>query len=102
MKATRRRTRSTDPLASDAAVESLLEQLRTSLPDLIPQSRKDLSSMLNAVRGLYMRQPAESNRGRPARYTREQLLRVDSVLRDLLAIVESTRNRSEEHTSELQ
>lgn len=85
MKATRRRTRRTDPLASPATVESLLEQLRTSLPDLIPKSRKDLSSLLNAVRGLYMRQPAESNRGRPARYMREQLLRVDSVLRELLA-----------------
>jgi hypothetical protein len=32
-----------------------------------------------------MRQPSESKRGRPARYTREQLLRVDSTLRDLLA-----------------
>jgi hypothetical protein len=31
-----------------------------------------------------MRQPSESNRGRPARYTREQLLRVDSQLRELL------------------
>jgi hypothetical protein len=32
-----------------------------------------------------MRQPTETKRGRPARYTREQLLRVDSALRDLLA-----------------
>jgi hypothetical protein len=32
-----------------------------------------------------MRQPTESRRGRPARYTREQLLRVDSKLRELLA-----------------
>jgi hypothetical protein len=32
-----------------------------------------------------MRQPSESKRGRPARYTREELLRVDSRLRDLLA-----------------
>jgi hypothetical protein len=31
-----------------------------------------------------MRQPSETKRGRPARYTREQLLRVDSALRDLL------------------
>jgi hypothetical protein len=37
------------------------------------------------VRGLYLRQPTESRRGRPARYTREQLLRVDSRLRDLLS-----------------
>src|SRR4051812_9954841 len=46
---------------------------------------QELSSLLNSVRGLYMRQPSESNRGRPARYAREQLLRVDSVLRDILA-----------------
>jgi hypothetical protein len=85
LKATRRRTRRTDPLASAEAVEAVLDSLRSSLPDLIPCSRKNLSSLLNSVRGLYMRQPTETKRGRPARYTREQLLRVDSVLRDLLA-----------------
>ena len=84
MKATRRRSRRTDPLASAIAVESVLEHLRSSLPDIIPRSRKNLVSLLNSVRGLYMRQPAEARRGRPARYTREQLLRVDSALRDLL------------------
>jgi hypothetical protein len=41
-----------------------------------------------------MRQPTESNRGRPARYTREQLLRVDSVLRDLLSRETSISVRS--------
>ena len=85
MKATRRRTRRTDPLASVTAVEAVLDSLRTSLPDIIPRSPKNLSSLLNSVRGLYMRRPSETKRGRPARYTREQLLRVDSVLRDLLA-----------------
>lgn len=85
MKATKRRTRRPDPLASAEAVESMLALLRTSLPDIIPRSHKNLSSLLNSVRGLYMRQPSESNRGRPARYTREQLLRVDSKLRELLA-----------------
>lgn len=84
MKANRRRTRRPDPLGSAAAVEAVLDSLRVSLPELIPSPRKNLSSLLNAVRGLYMRQPAESNRGRPPRYTREQLLRVDSVLRELL------------------
>ena len=85
MKATRRRTRHPDPLASAAAVETLLDSLRAYLPDLIPRSHKNLSSLLNSVRGLYMRQPSESRRGRPARYTRDALLRVDSALRDLLA-----------------
>ena len=85
MKATRRRTRRVDPLASAESVGRVLEHLRSSLPELIPRSHKSLSSLLNSVRGLYMRQPSESKRGRPARYTREQLLRVDSTLRDLLA-----------------
>lgn len=85
MKVTRRRTRRPDPLASAAAIEAVLASLRTSLPDLIPRSHKNLSSLLNSVRGLYMRQPTETNRGRPARYTREQLLRVDSQLREILS-----------------
>jgi hypothetical protein len=85
LKATKRRTRRTDPLAPAVAVEAVLDSLRTSLPDLIPRSRKNLSSLLNSVRGLYMRRPSETKRGRPARYTREELLRVDSRLRDLLA-----------------
>lgn len=85
MKATRRRTRRPDPLASSEGIERVLEDLSTSLPDLIPRQHKKLSSLLNSVRGLYMRQPSETKRGRPARYTREQLLRVDSVLRELLA-----------------
>lgn len=94
MKATRRRTRRADPLASAAAIEAVLASLSTSLPDLIPRSRKTLSSLLNSVRGLYMRQPTESNRGRPARYTREQLLRVDSSLRNILSRETSISVRS--------
>jgi hypothetical protein len=85
LKASRRRTRRPDPLASAPAIERLLDSLRDSLPDLVPRSPKQLSSLLNSVRGLYMRQPGESGRGRPPRYTREQLLRVDSKLRELLA-----------------
>jgi hypothetical protein len=85
LKVTRRRTRRTDPLASAAAVEAVLISLRSSLPDLIPRSHRNLASLLNSVRGLYVRRPSETKRGRPARYTREELLRVDSVLRELLA-----------------
>jgi hypothetical protein len=72
----------------------VLEHLRNSLPELIPRLHKNLSSLLNSVRGLYMRQSSESNRGRPARYAREQLLRVDSVLRDILARETSISVRS--------
>lgn len=85
MKATRRRTRHPDPLGSAAAVEAVLDSLRASLPDLIPRSHKNLSSLLNSVRSLYMRQPSETKRGRPSRYSREELLRVDSALRDILS-----------------
>lgn len=85
MKTTRRRTRRVDPLASAEGVGRVLEGLRDSLPDTIPRSRKNLSSLLNSVRGLYMRQPTETKRGRPPRHAREILLRVDSSLRDILS-----------------
>ena len=84
MKATKRRGRRRDPLASSVSIEGVLDSLRSSLPEIIPRPRKDLCSLLNSVRGLYTRRPAESKRGRPPRYSREQLLRVDSVLRELL------------------
>jgi hypothetical protein len=94
LKATKRRTRRPDPLASAEGVGRVLEHLRSSLPELIPRSHKGFSSLLNSVRGLYMRQPSESKRGRPARYAREQLLRIDSTLRDLLARETSISVRS--------
>jgi hypothetical protein len=94
LKATRRRTRRPDPLATAEGVERVLEHLRGSLPELIPHSHKSLSSLLGSVRGLYMRQPTDTNRGRPPRYTREQLLKVDSVLRDLLGRETSISVRS--------
>jgi hypothetical protein len=68
--------------------------LSASLPEIIPRSHKNLSSLLNSVRGLYVRQPTETKRGRPARYTREQLLSVDSALRDLLGRETSISVRS--------
>lgn len=85
MSPTRRRTRRRDPLASLRAVEAVLDSLRSSLPDIIPHTEKNLLRMLQAVRGLYLRQPSETKRGRPPRFPREQLLRVDSQLRLLLA-----------------
>ncbi len=85
MNSSRRRPRKPDPLASVGAVEAVLDSLRTSLPDIIPRTKKDLLRMLQAVRGLYLRQPTDTKRGRPARFPRESLLKVDSTLRALLA-----------------
>lgn len=84
MKITRRRTRHIDPLASAEGVGRVLDSLRASLPDL-PQSRKDFNSLLNAVRGLYAREPSDNRLGRPPRFKRELLMRTDSALRAILA-----------------
>ena len=94
MKTTRRRTRRSDQLASTKGIERVIEKLRGRLPELIPRTRNDLASLLNSVRGLYTRQPATTNRGRPARYNRETLLSVDSVLRDILSRETSISVRS--------
>ncbi len=94
MKATRRRTRHIDALASTEGVERVLDALRASLPDLIPHSHKKLSSLLNSVRGLYSRQPTDGKHGRPSRYSREELLKVDSHLRACLARETSISVRS--------
>jgi len=82
---TKRPARRPDPLASARAVEAILDSLRSSLPDIIPYSEKNLLRMLQAVRGLYLRQPTDTKRGRPPRFPREHLLRVDSTLRTLLS-----------------
>ena len=94
MPVTKRRQRRPDPLASAAAVEGVLESLRSSLPDLIPRSHKNLVALLNSVRGLYARPASDTKRGRPGRFAREALLRVDSRLRDLLARETSVGVRS--------
>jgi hypothetical protein len=91
---TKRRQRRPDPLASAAAVERVLEQLRSALPDLIPRSRKNLVALLNSVRGLYARPATDSKRGRPGKFAREALLQVDSRLRDLLGRETSVGVRS--------
>ncbi len=94
MRATRRRTRKTDPLASGSAVETVLRSLRSSLPEIIPTSNKALRAMLQAVRSLYARPSTDSKRGRPGRFPREDLLRVDSQLRSILSRETSISVRS--------
>lgn len=94
MRATRRRTRKPDSLASGHAVEAVLRSLRASLPEIIPNSNKALLSMVQSVRGIYARPTTDTKRGRPGRFPREHLLRVDSQLRSILSRETSISVRS--------
>jgi hypothetical protein len=65
-------------------VQGLLDQLGVSLPDIIPRSHKNLVSLLQSVRNLYARPATDTKRGRPSKFSREDLLKVDATLRMLL------------------
>lgn len=84
MRANRRRQRKPDPLAHPEAIRSMFETLRSLLPDLIPQSEKHLIKMLNAVRNVERRPASNTQRGRPSRWKRTDLIRVANHLRFLL------------------
>lgn len=84
MRATRRRQRRADPIASPDSVQSILGQLRTALPDIIPRRDRDLVSMLRAVRHIQRYQATDTKRGRPSRWKREDLLKVAARLGDIL------------------
>jgi hypothetical protein len=94
MRLTRRRSRRSDPLASAEAVRRVLNQLADSLPDIIPRAQKSLVSMLQSVRNLNARPATDTKRGRPSKFPRESLLKVDSGLRMLLARETSISVRS--------
>lgn len=94
MKASRRRGRRTDPLATNEGVRGVLAELRARAPDLARLSGRELASLLNSVRGLYLRPQSSSKRGRPPRYTREHLLGVDAALRGILSRVTNISVRS--------
>lgn len=84
MRATYRRTRKPDPLASVEAVRSLLHQLRSALPHIIPHTDKDLVRLLRAVRHIHRYAATDTRRGRPAHWPRPDLLRVGTQLTALL------------------
>jgi hypothetical protein len=94
MRSTHRRSRRPDPLASASAVEGVLDQLATSLPDIIPRSQKNLVSMLQSVRNLTARPATDTRRGRPSKFSRQDLLKVDTHLRLLLGRETSISVRS--------
>jgi hypothetical protein len=91
MRATRRRKRTADPLASPDAVRDLMVALRSALPDLIPRRNKDLVRMLHAVRHVQRYPATDTKRGRPGRWGREDLLKVAARLEDLLDRETSSR-----------
>lgn len=84
MRATRRRQRKADPLASPQAVRSITEKLRSALPNLIPQKDKDLVCVLRAARHAQRYPATDTKRGRPGKWKREDLLRVVARLEDIL------------------
>ena len=85
MRATKRRTRRADPLASIAAIQGVLDQLCMVLPpELVPRQDRQLIKLLVAVRNLYLRPRVDSRRGRPGRYARQDLVTVDNHLRAIL------------------
>jgi hypothetical protein len=84
MRATRRRKRKPDQLASPEAVRQILEQLRELLPFSIPNSEKELIRFLYSI-GHVERNPAsDTRRGRPGRWDRKKLTEAASTLRIIL------------------
>lgn len=84
LRATYRRQRRADPLASVEAVRSVIEQLRSALPEIIPHRDKDLMKMLRAVRHVHRYAATDTRRGRPGRWQREELLKVGTQFTAIL------------------
>jgi len=84
LRASRRRQRTLDPLAHPEAVRAVLAQLRERLPEIVPAGEKQIIRLLNAVRNIERRPTTDTNRGRPSRWGRKELLRVAGQLRSIL------------------
>lgn len=84
MRATRRRRRQLDTLASPEAVRLICRLLRERVPDIIPASEKQLMRFLFAVRHVERRPATDTRRGRPSRWPRERLVETAVQLRSIL------------------
>ncbi len=84
MRATRRRHRNVDSLASAEAVRRVCTQLRAHLSESIPNSEKELIRFLYAVRHVERRPATDTQRGRPSHWERANLLKAAIVLRSIL------------------
>jgi hypothetical protein len=65
-------------------VRSVIERLRSALPELIPQKDKELVRLLRAARHAQRYQATDTKRGRPSKWKREELLRVAAHMGDIL------------------
>jgi hypothetical protein len=65
-------------------VRSIIERLRSALPELIPHTDKELLRLLRAARHAQRYSATDSRRGRPGKWKREDLLRVAARLGDIL------------------
>jgi hypothetical protein len=84
LRATYRRQRKLDLLATPEAVRSVLEQLRAALPEIIPKKDKELVRQLRAVRHIHRYPATNTKRGRPSHFKREDLLKVATQLSSIL------------------
>jgi hypothetical protein len=84
VRASRRRTRRKDPLASPKTVRSILDQLRRRCSKVLPSTERQLLKMLESVRHYEKRPIVNESRGRPRRWPRENVAEVAEKLRDIL------------------
>ena len=82
MRATRRRRRESDTLASPEAVRTICQLLHERMPDTIPSSEKQLTRFLFAVRHVERRPATDTKRGRPSHWPREKLMEAASRASD--------------------
>ena len=80
MRVTRRRKRKLDTRASPEWVRSIFDQLKRAFPGISSFKEKDLVKLARAVRHVERYSASDTQRGRPSRWPREELLKVGSSL----------------------
>jgi hypothetical protein len=84
MSPTRRRSRTLDTLTRPEPVQAICEELRSLMPNVIPNSQKNLIRFLYAVRHVERHPATDTKRGRPSRWRREDLVSAANALRAIL------------------
>lgn len=84
MKVNRRRKRRPDPFASPDWVRLIFDRLKAAVPLLSSCKEKDLVKLARAVRHVERYSATDTRRGRPSRWPREDLVKVDLKLTQIL------------------